>query len=136
MTINFRFFCTYFILTDRLVFNDNEHFSENITLGPEKIQTSVSISCGITNSSGSIEWIWEIGSNKLLSGGRFQIITTNSTATSTLVISDLRSSDSGLYYCSANYQGSSKSSRRIRGLNLKSTGFEAHSIFYNSPHHS
>ena len=110
----------YHFLVDEIMFNDNELFQQNILLRPDSIKTTVNMSCSATNISGLIDWKWEFGNIELSSGDRYQLATTNSTATSTLVISDLRSSDSGLYCCSANYQGSSKSSRQTRGLHLKS----------------
>ena len=78
------------------------------------------MSCGIANSSGTVEWIWEFKENELSTGygSHYQFITSDSTLTSTLVINNLRSSDSGLYYCSANYPGRSKRAKKSILLRL------------------
>ena len=111
----------HLVHTDAIVFEDSELFPVSIVLGPSNIQTSVNMSCGIANSSGTVEWIWEFKENELSTGygSRYQIITSDSTLTSTLVINNPRSSDSGLYYCSANYPGRSKRAKKSILLTLE-----------------
>ena len=75
-----------------------------VSLGPERVQSNVSLSCTVINS-GSFEWVWEYEGSELPTvGGCYQIWTADATRTSILEISGLRYTDSGNYTCRVRQQ--------------------------------
>ena len=76
-----------------------------VSLGPERVQSTVSLSCTIVNS-GSFEWVWEYKINQLpIVNSCYQVRTADATRTSILEISGLRYTDSGNYTCRVRQQG-------------------------------
>ena len=91
------------VLLDPITF-ENGLYSV-VSLGPERVQSNISLSCTVVNS-GSFEWVWEYKGSELPTvSGCYQVWTADATRTSILEISGLRYTDSGNYTCRVRQQG-------------------------------
>ena len=100
---------------NNIMFQDGS--SSLIPLGPDDLQSTVSISCTVT-VSGSFEWVWIHKGTQLSSSGRYQVWLADATRTSILVINELRLSDAGNYTCRVRHENTVLDSERTNELNL------------------
>lgn len=76
-----------------------EFFTPNQILSPETVQSSLSLTCTVTNN-GTFIWSWSgPGVNKAVTK------LTDTTRTSVLIVSNISSNDAGVYTCTASYLG-------------------------------
>ena len=76
-----------------------------VELSSNNPSDSVQLRCSVSTPV-SFQWQWiRVRDGNVLSGGRFQTITTDGTRTGILEITELRSTDEGLYNCRVNRQG-------------------------------
>ena len=74
-----------------------EFFTPNQILSPETVQSSLSLTCTVTNN-GTFRWSWSgPGVNKAVTK------LTDTTRTSVLIVSNISSNDAGVYTCIASY---------------------------------
>ena len=108
-----------------IIFKDGDY--SVVTLGPDNIQSSISLNCTVINN-GSFEWQWEHNGVPVTD----QVFIEDATRTSTLNIDQLSHSNKGNYTCSANNSAGSSSRKRV---NLTLTGIAFFVLAY-SFHHS
>ena len=76
-----------------------EFLTPNQTLSPETVQSSLPLTCTVTNN-GTFRWSWSgPGVNKAVTK------LTDTTRTSVLIVSNISSNDAGVYTCTASYFG-------------------------------
>ena len=95
-----------------IIFKDGNY--SVVTLGPDSIQSSISLNCTVINN-GSFEWQWEHNGVPVTD----QVFIEDATRTSILNIDQLSHSNGGNYTCSTNNSAGSSSRKRV---NLTLTG--------------
>ena len=95
-----------------IIFKDGNY--SVVTLGPDNIQSSISLNCTVINN-GSFEWQWEHNGVPVTD----QVFIEDATRTSILNIDQLSYSNEGNYTCTADSTGGSSSQKRV---NLSLTG--------------
>ena len=108
-----------------IIFKDGNY--SIVTLGPDNIQSSISLNCTVINN-GSFEWQWEHNGVPVTD----QVFIEDATRTSILNIDQLSHSNEGNYTCTANNSAGSSSRKRV---NLALTGIAFFVLAY-SFHHS
>ena len=101
-----------------------------MTLGPDNLQSSISLSCTVVNA-GTFEWQWQHNGNMLNLSGRSQILIGDATRTSILTISQLRYSNAGNYTCQAKHSLGSVNTAREIELYLTGNWNNIHEIIFN-----
>ena len=95
-----------------IIFKDGNY--SVVTLGPDNIQSSISLNCTVINN-GSFEWQWEHNGVPVTD----QVFIEDATRTSILNIDQLSHSNEGNYTCTADSTGGSSSQKRVN-FNLAS----------------
>ena len=95
-----------------IIFKDGNY--SVVTLGPDNIQSSISLNCTVINN-GSFQWQWEHNGVPVTD----QVFIEDATRTSILNIDQLSHSNEGNYTCTADSTGGSSSQKRV---NLRLTG--------------
>ena len=95
-----------------IIFKDGNY--SIVTLGPDNIQSSISLNCTVINN-GSFEWQWEHNGVPVTD----QVFIEDATRTSILNIDQLSHSNEGNYTCTAN---NSAGSSALKAVNLTLTG--------------
>ena len=89
-----------------IIFKDGNY--SVVTLGPDNIQSSISLNCTVINN-GSFEWQWEHNGVPVTD----QVFIEDATRTSILNIDQLSHSNQGNYTCTANNSAGSINQRII-----------------------
>ena len=89
-----------------------------VELSSNNPSDSVQLSCSVSTPV-SFQWQWiRMRDGNVLSGGRFQTSTTDGTRTGILEITELRSTDEGIFFCRVNRQGQSNLQQNLITLVL------------------
>ena len=89
-----------------IIFKDGDY--SVVTLGPDNIQSSISLNCTVINN-GSFEWQWEHNGVPVTD----QVFIEDATRTSILNIDQLSHSNQGNYTCTAISTGGSSLQKRV-----------------------